>query len=119
MRIEINVMQSLNEKFMSDEEIDPEDGTSFKRSPPWWCEKLSSLIKNWIKDISRKKLKTFKVQRVGPKSGRPPPSNSPSWAIVFPATVAHAETDEVENTHMTLSASLETDYSITSSGNHM
>ena len=27
MRIEIKVMQSLNEKFMSDEETDPEDGT--------------------------------------------------------------------------------------------
>ena len=27
MRIEIKVMQSLNEKFVSDEETDPEDGT--------------------------------------------------------------------------------------------
>ena len=38
MRIEIKVMQSLNKKFMSDEDTDPEDDTTFKRSPSWQCE---------------------------------------------------------------------------------
>ena len=38
-------MQSLNEKFMSDEETDAEDDKSFiKRSPTWQCEKLNTLI---------------------------------------------------------------------------
>ena len=38
MRIEIKVMQSLNKKFMSDEDTDPEDDTTFKRSPSWQYE---------------------------------------------------------------------------------
>ena len=38
MRIEIKVMQSLNKKFMSDEDTDPEDDTTFKKSPSWQCE---------------------------------------------------------------------------------
>ena len=120
-RNEIKVMQSLNEKFMSDEETDPEDGTSFiKRSPSWRCEKLNSLIKKLDKRHLKKRnnSKPSKERRVGPESGRPPPSNAPSWAIVSP--VAHAESDQDEDTHMPLSASLDTDDSITtSSGNHM
>ena len=63
MRIEIKIMQSLNEKFMSDEETDPEDSTSLKRSPSWQCEKLNSLIKNWIKDISRKIIQNFQSSK--------------------------------------------------------
>ena len=44
---EIKVIQSLNEKFMSDEETDTEDSKSFiKRSPSWRCEKLNALIKS-------------------------------------------------------------------------
>ena len=56
---EIKVIQSLNEKFMSDEETDTEDSKSFiKRSPSWRCEKLNALIKK----LDKRHLKKKKIQ---------------------------------------------------------
>ena len=112
---EIKVIQSLNEKFMSDEETDTEDSKSFiKRSPSWRCEKLNVLIKKLDKRHLKKKnnSKPSKERRVGPESGRPAPSNAPSWAIVTSTTVTHAESGHDDDTHMPLSTSLDTDDSI-------
>ena len=42
---EIVVILALNEKFMSDEETDSEDGNTFlRRSPTWRSDKLNRLI---------------------------------------------------------------------------
>ena len=112
---EIKVIQSLNEKLMSDEETDTEDSKSFiKRSPLWRCEKLNALIKKLDKRHLKKKnnSKPSKERRVGPESGRPAPSNAPSWAIVTSTTVTHTESGHDDDMHMPLSTSLDIDDSI-------
>ena len=52
---EVKVMQSLNEKFMSDEETDAEDDKTFlRRTPSWRSEKLNLLITKLDKRYSKK-----------------------------------------------------------------
>lgn len=79
------VMQKLNEKFMSDEETDSEDGSALiRRSLPWRSQALNKLILKLDQAYLKKKdhSKPSKKRVEGGYSNRTQPVNSPSWAVV-------------------------------------
>lgn len=80
-------MQSLGEKYMSDEESDTEDPQALiKRSPTWRSEKLGLLLQKLDERYARSRekkdnSKPLKVRKVGPSSQRSSPANAPHWAV--------------------------------------
>lgn len=80
-------MQALSEKYMSDEETDPEDSTSFiKRSLKWRSEGLNKLITKLddrhMKSREKKdNCKPMKKRILGESSDRLPPPSAHDWAI--------------------------------------
>ena len=82
-------MSLLSEKFMSDEETDPEDGTTFiKRTLSWRSPKLTKMIMKLDKRYNRNKddSRPLKPRRNGEYSARSIPKNAPSWAIYASST---------------------------------
>ena len=80
---EVEVMQQLNEKVMSDEETDyDEPSILVKRTPPWRSEKLTSLIRALDNRKDAKSEAVPKKERkTGPPSLRKQPTNLPKWAV--------------------------------------
>ena len=84
---EVSVMQSLSEKYMTDEETDSDDDTTLvKRSLPWRstkCERfLKTLDDRYVESREKKNnSKPLKPRKVGPNSECSPPQNVVSWAI--------------------------------------
>ena len=84
---EADIMQTLNEKYMSDEETDTEDPQALvRRSPSWRSEKLNKLIQKlderYIRSRENKdNSKPMKVRKVGSSSTRSLPPNAPRWAV--------------------------------------
>ena len=75
-------MQSLSEKYMTDEETDSDDDTTL----PWRstkCERfLKTLDDRYVESREKKNnSKPLKPRKVGPNSERSPPQNVVSWAI--------------------------------------
>ena len=82
---EVAVMQKLSEKYMSNEETDSEDHSTFiRRSPGWRSTALNKLIAKLDQKYSRKKdsSKPAKKRIDGALSNRTPPTNAPRWAVV-------------------------------------
>jgi len=81
---EIKIMSLLGEKFMSDEETDPEDGSVLnKRTPSWRSPKLTKMVAKLDKRYSKNKddMRPLKPRRNGDHSIRSIPKNAPSLAI--------------------------------------
>ena len=80
-------MQSLGEKYMTDEETDSDDDTTLvKRSLPWRstkCERfLKKLDDRYVESREKKNnSKPLKPRKVGPDSERLPPQNAITWAV--------------------------------------
>lgn len=87
---EVDIMQQLNEKVMSDEETDcDEPSILVKRTPPWRSEKLTNLIRaldNRKDDKSEAVPK--KEGKTGPPSLRKQPTSLPKWAVSCSSTSA-------------------------------
>lgn len=82
---QMTVMQKLNEKFMSDEETDNEDGSVLiRRSLPWRSQALNKLIMKLDKAYLKKKdhSKPSKKRVDGSYSNRAQPANAPAWSVV-------------------------------------
>ena len=76
---EVEIMQRLNEKAMTDEETDCDDTMLVKRTPPWRNKKLTKLMKTLD---SRKDSKLPKKERrTGRPSEKSPPKKLPTWAL--------------------------------------
>ena len=65
---EVEIMQRLNEKAMTDEETDCDDTMLVKRTPPWRNKKLTKLMKTLD---SRKDSKSDTIPKKERRTGRP------------------------------------------------
>lgn len=85
---EITVMQSLSEKYMTDEETDSDDDTTLvKRSLPWRSTKCDRFLKTlddrYVESREKKSnSKPLKPRKIGPNSERSVPKNAVNWAIL-------------------------------------
>ena len=85
---EVSVMQSLSEKYMTDEETDSDDDTTLvKRSLPWRSTKCEQFLKTlddrYVESREKKNnSKPLKPRKIGPNSERSVPKNAVNWAIL-------------------------------------
>lgn len=81
---EVRVIQSLNEKFMSDEETDMDDPDSFVKYFLKWrsteCNQLFKKLDQRYMDTRERKVnsKPLKKRKIGSFSDRGPPKNAPT-----------------------------------------
>ena len=82
---EVDIMQQIIEKVMTDKETDCDDGDSqvlVRRMPPWCSSKLTKLMRTLD---SRKTAKSEAVpkkeRRIRPFSERSPPNGLPKWVL--------------------------------------
>ena len=81
---EVNIMQKISEKMMTDEETDSEDEHSvlMKRHLPWRNKMLNKLIKTLDSRRNEESDSAPKKQRkIGPPSERRPPKDAPKWVL--------------------------------------
>ena len=81
---EVNIMQEMSEKMMTDEETDSEDEHSvlMKRHLPWRSKMLTKLIKTLDSRRNEKSDSAPKKERkIGPPSERRPPKDAPKWVL--------------------------------------
>ena len=76
---EVEIMQQLNEKAMTDEETDCDDTVLVKRTPPWRNTKLMKTLDS--RKDSKSDTIPKKERRTGRPSERSPPKNLPTWAL--------------------------------------
>lgn len=79
-------MKTLNDKYMTDEETDDENGFLITRSPRWRNDRLSQLFykldKKYKKYSKSEKSRPLKPRKPGPFTQRKPPTNAPKWALI-------------------------------------
>ena len=96
------LLKSLSDKYMTDEESDNDNGILIRRSPRWRHEKLTQLFykldKKYVRSSKSEKSRPLKPRRPGPHSERKPPTNAPKWAIATSESASPESTStESEN----------------------
>ena len=82
---EVEIMQQLSEKVMTDEETDCELNVLVRRTPPWRSKKLTKLMRTLDSRKSKKsEALPKKERRTGCFSERSPPKDLPKWALQDP-----------------------------------